>query len=81
MRNAALRLDRVVQALLCTGFFWFLAALVHHGMGEEDLVSRKARIARFVLETMIVGTFGRTGGTILFVAVGLIAGGALLMRR
>jgi len=76
-----LRLDRVVQALLCAGFFWFLAALVHHGIGEEDLASRKARIAQFVLETVIVGTFGRTGGTILFVLIGLFAGAAVLMRR
>ena len=77
MIDVLLRLDRIVLAFICAGVFWFLAAMVHYG--AEEFTSLEAHMVHAALETFIVSPFGREGGTILLVLIGLIAGAAVLM--
>ena len=77
MLDLLLRLDRLILAFMCAGVFWFLAAMVHYG--AEEFTSLEAHAINAALATLIVGPFGREGGTIFLVALGLIAGAAVLM--
>ena len=79
MLDLFLRLDRIILAFICAGVFWFLAAMVHYGAGE--FTSLEAHMVHAALETLIVGPFGRVGGTIFLVLLGLIAGAVVLMRQ
>lgn len=79
MTDTFLRLDRIIQACICAGVFWFLAAMVHYG--SEEFTSLEAHMVQSALETLIVGPFGREGGTIFLVLLGLIAAAAVLMRQ
>lgn len=77
MLDLLLRLDRIILAFICAGVFWFLAAMVHYGPGE--FTALEAHIVHAALERLIVGPFGREGGTIFLGLPGLIAGAAVLM--
>ncbi len=76
---AILRLDRWVQAIGCALFFWLLAAMVHYGATASE-GTRKTKAVHFVLETLVVGTFGRPGGMAFFAVLGALTGPALLCR-
>lgn len=73
-----LRLDRIVQAAVCALFFWALAAMIHFGATSGE-GTRRTKAVHFVLETLVVGTFGRPGGVVFFAVLGLLTGAALLV--
>lgn len=76
---AILRLDRCIQAVGCALFFWLIAAMIHVGATSGE-GTRKAKAVHFVLETLVVGTFGRPGGVLFFTVLGSLTGASLLWR-
>jgi hypothetical protein len=77
--EGVLRLDRGVRALVCALFFWLPAAMIHFGATASE-GTRKTKAVHFMLETLVVGTFGRPGGVLFFVVLGALTGAALLWR-